>query len=243
MSSPSSREARGESVRCLLFHVHTRYSFDSWLSPRRIIASARAAGLDAVVVTDHDTHLGSLTCARLAAERGPLFPAAAEYKSTAGDMISVFLTKAITTREPLGIIEETHAQGGLVVLPHPFKNARFADAVFEQCDLIETFNARTSDTDNARAEEAARSLGKPTIAGADAHLARELGFVINEFDVPPDWPWKRVLLTGSRSAVTTKTTLRNLRLSQMIKSCRSVQPIRFANHAARWLLASASDQP
>ena len=229
--------------RRLLFHVHTFNSFDSWMTPEAIVAFARDNMIDMVVVSDHDDQRGARLCAELAGSDGPAFPIAAEYKSTQGDMISMFVTEPITTRDPYGIIEETHAQGGLVALPHPYKFSHFDDAIFELADVIEVFNARTSDKRNARAEVTATRLNKPTIAGVDAHLQRELGLVINEYDAPPDWDWRRVLLEAPRSAILEKTTLRNIRASAMISAIKRRRPKRLVKNIVRWILASSVATP
>lgn len=227
----------------LLAHVHTKRSADAWITPRQIVTFARQSRIDAVIVTDHDTHLGSLDCARSAGESGPFFPMAAEYRSTSGDMIAAFLSHPIATRDPLGIIAETHAQDGLIILPHPFKYSRFSDAVFEQCDLIEIFNARTSDSDNARAADAARTLGKPAVVGSDAHLTSEFGLAINEFIAPTGFGWPEILLTAIREFQMSKATVRAIRASQMIKACRRGRPLLLAKSIVRWAQADKSEQP
>jgi len=234
-SSELDRPAEGPLLRMrLLAHVHTRRSSDAWITPEQIIDYARRAQIDAVIVSDHNTHLGSVECGRVAGAEGPFVPVAAEYHSTAGDIIALFLTQPIHTRDPLGIITEAHAQGGLILLPHPCRYSRLPDQVFEQCDLIETFNARTPDADNARAAEIAQALRKPVLAGADAHLRGELGLAVNEFEVPAGWDWPRVLLAGKRSFTTAKTTVRGIRTCQMIKACRSGRPILLAKGMLAW---------
>lgn len=229
--------------RRVLFHVHTYNSFDSWMQPEAIVSFARDNRIDLVIVSDHNDVRGSELCAALAEDDCPAFPLAAEYKSAQGDMIAMFLTRPIATRDPFGIIEEAHAQGGLVALPHPFKFSHFEDRVFEQADIIESFNARTSDKRNARAVEIAERLHKPTVAGVDAHLQRELGLVINEYDAPPDWDWRRVLLEAPHTAVLEKTTLRNIYASVMINAIKRRRPKRLAKSIVRWLQASSAATP
>ena len=226
----------------LLFHVHTRRSLDGWIKPEQIVRFAEQNGLGAVIVTDHHTHLGSQDCASLSAGSVE-FPLSAEYRSTAGDVVCAFLTGPVTSREPLEMIAETHAQEGIVILPHPYKGSRFADAVFEQADVIEVFNARCSDEDNARARATAEALGKPMIAGADAHTFAELGLVVNEFEVPEPADWRSVLLTAPRTFRTAKTTVRTIRKSQMVKATRQMRPVKFAKNLIRWMQASPDQTP
>ena len=230
-------------IRRLLFHVHTRRSLDSRIRPEQIVAFARNNGIACVIVADHDTHLGSHDCARIAGNGGPLFPMAAEYRSSQGELIAAFLSAPITTRDPLGTIEETHAQGGLIILPHPFRGSRLPDAVHARCDVIETFNARSSDSENARAAALAEELGKPFLAGADAHLARELGLVVNEYDDVGASLWTDLLRGVAPNSRLQKTTLRAIRESQMIKAYRRADPILLGKSIIRWLQAPPTRTP
>ncbi len=242
MTDEPPRATTTPSLR-LLSHVHTRRSADAWMTPRQIIGFARTARIDVVLVTDHDTHMGSVDCQRLAGEQGPLFPISAEYRSTQGDMIATLLTRPIKSRDPRGIIAETHEQGGLVILPHPYKNSRFADEIFELADLIEIYNARSSDEQNFRAATTAKALNKPTLVSPDAHLYRELGLALNEFTGAGGRDLHDALLYSERRFVTGKTTMRVIHQSQMLKSMRRLQPIRFAKGMIRWFQATADDQP
>ncbi len=213
------------------------------MRPELIVAFARRFKIDMVIVADHDDHRGAERCAELSGDDGPLFPLAAEYKSTSGDMIAMFLNEPIVSRDPIGIIEETHAQGGLVALPHPFKYSNFDDEVFRRTDIIEAFNARTSDRRNANATQIAQQLGKPTLAGADAHLKRELDRALNEFEAPDDWDWKRVLMDASRTARVKKTTIRNIRASAMISAAKRQRPVTLVKNFVRWVQVSSTATP
>lgn len=209
----------------------------------QIVGFARRYSIDLVLVTDHESHLGSLDCQVVAGPAGPVFPLCAEYRSTSGDLIAAFLTSPIASRDPLTIIEETHRQGGVVLVPHPYKNSRFADAVFERADLIEIFNARCSDEENSRAQETATALAKPGLAGPDAHFARELGLAVNIFTGAVSNDLTRTLLDGNRSFEIHKTTKRRIRQSQMLKAARLRRPISFVKNAIRWLEASHTETP
>lgn len=226
----------------VLSHVHTRRSHDAWITPAQIVRYAREADIDVVLVTDHNTHWGSLDCQRVAETGGPVFPMCAEYRSLAGDIIAAFLKSPIPTHDPMGIIEEAHTQGGLVILPHPFKGSCFSDDVFESADIIETFNPRCTHEQNRRAEDTARQLGKPALAGSDAHFVAELGLTLNTFE-NRGGDLQKLLLTGARSFHTDYTTRRRIRRSQMLKSVRRAQPLAFAKNVVRWLQAGRSETP
>src|SRR5579864_8477711 len=113
------------AFRCL-FHVHTRCSYDSLLSPKRILVKTREMGVSVLMVTDHDTIQGSLDLRALADGNPPVVVTAAEYHSEKGDIIGLFLKQEIHSRRSTEIIQQIRDQGGLVVLPHPYK-AHFLD--------------------------------------------------------------------------------------------------------------------
>lgn len=168
-------------LRCL-FHIHTWQSPDCLLSPRKVVACARRAGADILVVTDHETSRGSEAVMRAAAGHPPFVIRAGEYKTEKGDVIGLFLQKEIQSRKSNEVLEEIRSQGALAVLPHPFKGHRLDSAFVEQMDLIETFNSRCSREENDSAAALARTYNKPEIGGSDAHCAAEISAVLTEFE-------------------------------------------------------------
>jgi len=41
-------------------HIHSKYSYDSRMEPRRIVELCKRKGYDVISITDHDTLAGSL---------------------------------------------------------------------------------------------------------------------------------------------------------------------------------------
>jgi len=156
-------------------HVHTFYSPDSWLKPEHIIRTAKKRGLDGVAVTDHNTICGGVDTRAANTDSGFLVIVGSEVCTDVGDITGLFLEREITAQKWDEVIDEIHEQGGLAILPHPFKGHHLSDELISRVDVIELFNARTSLERNAQARDLARQWGKPGIAGSDAHLAREIG--------------------------------------------------------------------
>ena len=163
-------------------HTHSEYSPDSRTPLASQAAAIKAAGLDVVCATDHNTIDGALRLRELA--DGFRVIVGEEVSSRDGEIIGLFLDKAV----PRGLsAEETIArirdQGGLVSVPHPFsRNRRFhlrrsvLERVWKDIDCIEVFNAREAFTqDNVRAAAFAREKGLPGAVGSDAHRASEIG--------------------------------------------------------------------
>ena len=163
-------------------HTHSEYSPDSRTPVASQAAAIKAAGLDVVCATDHNTIEGALRLRELA--DGFRVIVGEEVSSRDGEIIGLFLDKPI----PRGLsAEETIArirdQGGLVSVPHPFsRNRRFhlrrsvLERVWKDVDCIEVFNAREAFTqDNVRAAAFASEKGIPGAVGSDAHRASEIG--------------------------------------------------------------------
>ena len=167
-------------------HCHTSASFDSLASPRAVVAAAARRGLTHLAITDHDTIEGALE-ARDAAPAGLTVLVGEEIRTRDGDLIAVFLSRAVppglSAAETIAAVRE---QGGLVGIPHPFDRFRGSlskgealrglEALASTVDWVESWNARLMlGNGNARAAELAVAAGVPGVAVSDAHTTLEVG--------------------------------------------------------------------
>jgi predicted metal-dependent phosphoesterase TrpH len=164
------------------FHIHSNHSFDGFMNPETILKICHKAGMNTVAITDHDTMSGYEQGRKHAHEFGIDLIPGIEISTDAGDIVALNVNEPIRSRDWESVVDAIHAQGGLAIMPHPYRSHREIEAIASKCDLIETFNGRTSEKENRLAAELAARLDKPPIAGSDAHVRRELGWVINEFD-------------------------------------------------------------
>ncbi|MBA7650996.1 Ubiquinone biosynthesis O-methyltransferase [subsurface metagenome] len=156
-------------------HIHSKYSFDSILEPKRIIKVAKNKGLDGIAITDHNTIKGGLEVEKINKDHDFLVIVGSEISTEVGDITGLFLNEEIKSRNSMEVIEEIKEQGGIVVLPHPYKGHKLNDGLISSVDVIESFNSRTGRYENFFAEELAEKYKKPTIAGSDAHFESEIG--------------------------------------------------------------------
>src|SRR6186997_912436 len=152
-------------------HCHSKGSFDCLSDPRDIVKAASDRGLTHVVITDHDRIDVALE-AREIAPAGLTVIIGEEVKTTDGDLICVFLDRAI----PPGLsavetIAAAREQGGLVGIPHPFDRMRgslLRDAAMASLaplvDWVETHNARVVGHGNEDAQAFALEHGLPGVA-------------------------------------------------------------------------------
>jgi predicted metal-dependent phosphoesterase TrpH len=209
---------------------------DSMLQPSKIVQEARRLGAEVVIVTDHNTIRGSREAQKLAAGGSLLIPTAAEYQTEKGDVIGVFLQDEIHPGSAEDTIRQIRAQGGLVVLPHPFKAHRLEDDFLAEMNLIEVCNSRCSSKENASAKDLAERLGRPVIGGADAHCAGELGTVMNHFssELPQNEDGLRQALLGAPRQIKFQPVSGIFRpYSQMIKAVKTRNPVLFLSQSKR----------
>jgi predicted metal-dependent phosphoesterase TrpH len=149
----------------------------------KVAYTARRRGLTHLAITDHDTIEGALR-ARDGAPAGLTVIVGEEVKTAAGDLICLFLERAI----PPGLsVAETVAaareQGGLVGIPHPFDGYRSSllkdeglASIAGLVDWVESHNARVAfGGGNEKAAAFAAGHRLPGIAVSDAHTILEVG--------------------------------------------------------------------
>ena len=176
-------------------HCHTKASFDCLSAPAAVVKAAVDRGLTHLAITDHDRIDGALE-ARKRAPKGLSVIVGEEVKTREGDLICLFLERAI---EPGQTADETIAaareQGALVGIPHPFDRLRRSVLLEEgmatlgtKVDWVETHNARLIGRGNERAAAFAREHGLPGVAVSDAHSILEVGVAYTALDGDPSTP-------------------------------------------------------
>jgi predicted metal-dependent phosphoesterase TrpH len=187
------------------FHIHSKYSPDSFLTPQTIVRVAKRKGLSVVAVTDHTTIRGALETARRASEQNDLLVIQGmEVRTSIGDIIGLFLEGEVASTDVHEAIDEIKKQGGLVILPHPFKrHENISEELVLDIDVIEALNGRSSIAENSKARRLAVSMGKPIIAGSDAHISYEIGRVRTIFSDSPATldDLKKSIIKGNRKLV------------------------------------------
>lgn len=167
-------------------HVHSIYSRDSILQPERIIKLSKKRGLSGIAITDHNTMAGVIKMKSLAGDDFTIIPGS-EISTDKGDVIGLFLNENIRSRRFIDVIDDIKDQGGISVLPHPYKN-KLADPadLIRNVDMVEVMNARISTKLNEKANILSKKFGKSIVAGSDAHTSFEIGRV-------------RLILTGEQT--------------------------------------------
>ncbi|KTG09449.1 hypothetical protein AUR64_16870 [Haloprofundus marisrubri] len=106
-------------------HVHSEASYDAADPVELILEQAAEIGLDAVVITDHDTIEESLRAAELAPLYGLVGIPGVEVSTAEGHLLAIGVEEMPPKRRPYGeTIEWVHDHGGVAIVPHPFQRSR-----------------------------------------------------------------------------------------------------------------------
>jgi hypothetical protein len=178
-------------------HMHTDHSGDCATPVDALLVEAKARGLGAIAITDHNEISGALE-AREKAEGIKIIVAEEVKTGDQGEVIGLFIKDKIPRGMTLQeTIAEIKRQGGLVYVPHPFDRLHAVPDyphlldVLKDVDAIEVFNPRVAIS--SFNEEAVRFAEKYRIvcgAGSDAHVTAGLGSVrirMRDFDGPEEF--------------------------------------------------------
>jgi len=144
------------------------------MRPEKILRLAKARGLNGIVISDHDTIKGGVECAALNKDENFKVYIASEVKTSVGDITGINLKAEITATNFSEVVQQIKAQGGLVLLVHPYHHHKLDEINFDAIDLVEGYNGREFPANNLKAVELAKKYNKPIIAGSDAHVYSEV---------------------------------------------------------------------
>jgi predicted metal-dependent phosphoesterase TrpH len=172
-------------------HMHTRwYSPDSITDPYDLLKAATAAGLDGIVITEHDVLWPENELAELrAAAPGLVIIAGVEVSARGGDMLCYGVTdmralpKGIAWPE---LCREVHRQGGACVAAHPNRWGQpFEKILREQSPELDGIEVMSNNMDADLRARAAELLVKyPHLAqlgNSDSHDPETVGICYTDF--------------------------------------------------------------
>jgi predicted metal-dependent phosphoesterase TrpH len=161
-------------------HIHSKYSSDGTLDPKKIIEIAKKKKLSGIAITDHNTIKGGLKAKEYETEDFKVI-VGSEIMTNQGEVIGLFLSEEIIHKDLQEVISEIKAQNGVVVVPHPFDDMRHSALQpkaedTKLFDCIEVFNSRCIyQKHNEKAVEYSKKHNLAMVAGSDAHFANEIG--------------------------------------------------------------------
>jgi predicted metal-dependent phosphoesterase TrpH len=209
------------------FHIHSKYSHDSLMSPESIVKRAKKVGLTCIAITDHGTIVGGVEGKKVAGRYGIVVIIGAEIKTDCGDIIGLNLNEEIQVTCWREVIRAIRSQGGIVVLPHPYHNHTCIEEIAQCVDFIECWNSRCTQEENKKAELLAETSEKKMIYGSDAHSVLEIGLVKVQVQLNP--------FTVEQVISSQYTPSWKIRTSQIISLVKKHEYRRLMHQGARFL--------
>ena len=162
-------------------HTHEDFaSFDSAMSLPEAVAAARATGLDALCVTDHNSmKIGQAAAGWLSRTELPVF-IGVEYTTRQGDMLAFGLSALPGRRlSAQDFIDLVLAEGGFCCAAHPFRavGGGLDEHLLRVRGLqgIEVYNGGNDPQENLMAGLFCMEHGLIPVAGSDAHRVEDVG--------------------------------------------------------------------
>ena len=167
-------------------HVHSTASIDGSSTVAELAVAAKAQGLDAIAVCDHDRF------SALPESAPVLLIPGIEITSAEGHILGLFPDRPVRLPEggrptAKAAVDAIHAAGGIAVLAHPFGPQKLPEERLKTLpvDAVEAVNARSAVKTgaNERALALAEAMRLPVTGASDAHCAEEVGGAYTELDV------------------------------------------------------------
>jgi predicted metal-dependent phosphoesterase TrpH len=184
-------------------HVHTTVgSYDSNLAPLALIQTGKAAGLDGVVVTEHDRGWDIDLARKLGREHDFIILCGMEVSTDLGHILvyglEEYVSGIIYAEKLRQVVDQV---GGIMFAAHPYRKAfvqthgrwdapkptltvqEASDRTIVQLvDGLEVYNGATGDRENAMAVAVGEHIGLRGIGGSDAHSELGLGCCVTQFE-------------------------------------------------------------
>jgi len=171
-------------------HIHTKYSPDASTNPKTIVDQLHAhPTIKAIAITDHNTLEGYKHVRQLAsAYKDIIIIPAVEIGTPNGDIIILGAEELPPTPfNTQSIIDFAKQRAALTIVAHPYRAFGLGDTANNYSfDAIETLNGASTPHANRLAENLAKTMGLPGVAGSDAHSAEELWSVYTEIQADSD---------------------------------------------------------
>lgn len=180
-------------VKKIEFHIHTRYSKDSFQSKLFLMLKCKLKKIDCIAITDHNEIKGAIKYQPYFLKHKIMVIVGEEIFTKDGEIIGLFLKKKIEPNlSALDTINKIKEQNGLVYIPHPYDEKRAKTVLkYEEIvnnknsiDMIEIHNGRNIKKEFSQMQQKiADELNLFPIIGSDAHTFLEVGrnyVVLNE---------------------------------------------------------------
>jgi predicted metal-dependent phosphoesterase TrpH len=166
-------------------HIHTSFSPCSIINTSNLLQKARAAGLDGLCITDHDTTASRPLFDNVNDNEELCVIVGMEYATSRGDFLVFgpveYVPAGMYADQLIGWIKK---EGGIAIPAHPFRKSRPTDPeILSSFEIVEALNGRNSPSENESCKRwlAKYGNGARQTGGSDAHTPGEIGRMATVF--------------------------------------------------------------
>ena len=171
-------------------HIHTTYSSDSTITPKTLVEQLVAHNfIKVAAVTDHDTVKGCGVTRQLAsAYPDILIIPGVEISTPQGDIMVLGTEEMPPSPWTVeSVVDFARDRNCVSVVAHPYREYGLGDLARNyKVDAIEVLNGNSSPSANKLAQDLAKLMDLPGLAGSDAHQPSELCTVYTEVQASLD---------------------------------------------------------
>ncbi len=184
-------------------HTHTRpLSWDSYLTPDELIERSRAAGLDGIVLSEHDFAWDPQELRALSRRHNFLVFHGMEVNTEDGHLLVYGLDRYVYgMHRSLELARLVREAGGAMVAAHPYRRQMpwyidsereyqealeraSRNAAYAHCVALEKINGRGTRKENDFSARLCEYMKMPGTAGTDAHARVDIGRCATYFERP-----------------------------------------------------------
>lgn len=214
------------------FHCHTRRSHDGFTSEEELLRACQMKGIGLLTITEHD-RLPAIDAQRFASAGIRIIPGCEFTCARGSHIIGLFIQRPLAKGRPAReIFAHVIAQGGLILIPHPFKEGSgFCalhddyDGYLPQASLIELYNGgvHALQTQLEWVRELAARHRLKTVAASDAHKANQVGYYVTAYQDLIDGDLRATLLQSQGRLLVDSNYVRRPRSLNGMQRLRTYQ--------------------
>jgi len=181
-------------------------SYDGYTSNTDLLKACIKKKINLIAITEHDK-VNKIDLYEFK-KNGIYVIYGCEYTSDCGaHIIGLFVNSPISNASAIEIVKHIKNEGGLVVIPHPYKPRsglcyvyKDASDILALSDIIEVYNGGHYGGENEKKLiiDISIKYNIALIASSDAHKQNEIGYYVTRFDVKHINDLKSILLYGNR---------------------------------------------
>jgi predicted metal-dependent phosphoesterase TrpH len=197
---------KNENILNADLHCHTKSSYDGYTSYDDLLKVCIKKNINVIAITEHDK-VNKIELSLFKKNAIDVIYGC-EYTTDCGaHIIGLFIDSPIKNASAIEVVKHIKKEGGLVVIPHPFKPGsglchiyKDSSDILELSDLIELYNGGYygEEKEKQQIKEISDKYKIGLIASSDSHKKNDVGYYMTRFKGNDLYDLKSIILYGDR---------------------------------------------